>query len=145
MSTKVKFEFYNTLLERNEVETIYAKLVDEKQMYYQLENIPFFVQGFSFGDIVKVEQCDDFLKVLHLVKESGNGTLNIIFLDPKNEIYKKGILGNIEELGCGYEGIENVVKGYYTVNIPENKNYENLISLLEKEKNNIDFREAWLG
>lgn len=145
MSIKIKFEFYNTFLEKNEVETMWAKLVDDKQLYYQLENIPFFVQGFSFGDIVKVEESEDFPKVLHLVKESGNGTLNIIFLDPENEVYKKEILAKIEGLGCGYSGIENIVKGYYSVNIPENKNYEKIVELLENEENKIDFREAWLG
>ncbi|WP_256014211.1 DUF4265 domain-containing protein [Desertivirga xinjiangensis] len=94
-------------------------MVDENEGYYKLDNIPFFVTGFAMEDIVKAIKVDDgFPKVTELVKESGNSTINIIFLS-NEEPYKSEILISLTDMGTEYEGMETVVSGYYSLNIPK--------------------------
>ena len=143
---RVRFEFYNDILDRDEVETMHADLVDEKEGFYKLDNIPFFVTGFASDDIVKAEKVDDGLpKVTELIEESGNSTINIIFMDKDNEEYKKQILRELNELGGEYEGMEGVVRGYYSLNIPKDKDYKSIYDFLTKESEKLDFREACIG
>lgn len=143
---RVRFEFYNDILDRDEVETMHADLVDEKEGFYKLDNIPFFVKGFAADDIVKAEKVDDGLpKVTELIEESGNSTINVIFLDKDDEEYKKRILKELNGLGGEYEGMEGVIKGYYSFNIPKDKDYKTIYDFLTKENKKLDFREACIG
>jgi hypothetical protein len=143
---RVRFEFYNDILDRHEVETMWADVVDEAKGLYKLDNIPFFVTGFASDDIVKAINVDDGLpKVTEVVEESGNSTVNIIFLLKENEEYKKGILTKLNELGAEYEGMEGIVKGYYSLNIPKDKDYKLIYDFLTKERDKLDFREACIG
>jgi hypothetical protein len=143
---RVRFEFYNHILDRDEVETMYADLVDEKEGFYKLDNIPFFVTGFAADDIVKAEKVDDGLpKVIELIEESGNSTINIFFLDKDNDEYSKKILKELNGLGGEYEGMEGVIKGYYSLNIPKDKDYKTIYNFLTKENGKLDFREACIG
>ncbi len=122
---KVRFEFYNDILDRDEVESMHADLVDEEKGLYKLNNIPFFVKGYAADDIVKAEMVDDGLpKVTELIEESGNSTINIIFFEQDKEDYKKRILKELNELGGEYEGMEGMIKGYYSLNIPKDKDYK---------------------
>lgn len=143
---RVRFEFYNDILARDEVETMWAESIDEEKGFFKLDNIPFFVTGFAAGDIVKAIKMDDgLLKVTELIEASGNSTINIIFLDKENEEDKTGILKELNELGAEYEGMEGVIKGYYSLNIPKDKDYKIIYHFLEKESEKLDFREACIG
>jgi len=143
---RLRFEFYNDILDRDEVETMWADTVDEDKGYYKLDNIPFFVTGYAADDIVKAINVDDGLpKVIELIEESGNSTINIIFLDKENEEYKSRILKELNGLGVEYEGMEGIVKGYYSLNVPKDKDYKIVYDFLKKENEKLDFREACIG
>ena len=143
---RVRFEFFNEVLERDEVETMYAELVDEVNGYYKLDNIPFFVKGFAADDIVKAEKVDDGLPlVTALIEKSGNSTVNIMFLEEDNDAYRTAILQKLKDLGVEYEGMENVIDGYYTLHVPKDKDYHAVIDFLNGELEQLEFREACNG
>jgi len=145
MRAKIRFEFYNQVLEREEVETMWAEVLDDCQGFYKLDNIPFFVTSFATEDIVKAIKVDDgFPKVTGLVKESGNSTINIIFLN-NDEQYKSIILKRLTNLGAEYEGMESLASGYYSLNIPKNVDYRAIYEFLSSENENLDFREACIA
>ena len=140
---KVSFRFYNDVLDRDEVETLWTDVVDKEKGLYRLNNIPFFVKSFASEDIVHAELINDELVVTGLVEASGNSTINIIFFN--NEI-KEGLLNRILELGADYEGMESVIKGYYSLHIPKDVDYQPIKALLleMEEKEELSFREACL-
>jgi hypothetical protein len=49
---KILFRLYSTILEEMTVETMWAKVVDEDQGLYGLDNIPFYLPVIASGDIV---------------------------------------------------------------------------------------------
>ena len=142
---KVKFAFYNSLLERDEVETMWADIVDEKEGHFKLKNIPFFVTGYAADDVVRTfRNVDEIPLVTGLVEESGNSTIHIIFLVEDDE-YKKSVLQRLSEFGAEYEGLEGMIIGYYALNIPKSIDYHAIVDLLKKESDHLDFREACIG
>jgi hypothetical protein len=145
MKAKVRFEFYNDVLDRQEVETMWADIVDEAKGIYKLDNIPFFVTSFACGDIVKAKKIDDgFPTVIKLVEESGNSTINITFLS-NEQPNKSDILKNLNDLGVDYEGMESLLPGYYSLNIPQRVNYLAVREFLSSKEDVLDFREACIG
>ena len=146
MITKIRFEFYNEILEREDVETLWAESVDEEKGYYKLANIPFFVKGFAASDIVKAHKVDKGLpKVIELVEASGNSTINVIFFDNQDKEYPEKILKSLQRLGAEYEEIGEMITGYYTLNIPADKPYRAIHNFLMQESDKLDFREACMG
>ena len=141
--SKVKFLFYNEVLERDEVESLWANIIDGEKGFYRLDNIPFFVKNYASDDIVHAELIDDELVVTGLIEGSGNSTINIIFFNDK---IKDDLLKRISELGAEYEGLEKVIKGYYTVNVPKSVDYMPIYTLLKEleDKEELSFREASL-
>jgi hypothetical protein len=143
--SKIMFEFYNDLLERYEVETLHANQVDGCNYQYKIDNIPFFVQGYSYGDVVEVEASEnDIPKVIGLVTESGNSTVNIIFFN-KNTNEQDIILNEIVSMGLSYEGLQGVLPGYFSVNVPKYVDYEEVRHFLRSKHMDLDFREACLA
>jgi hypothetical protein len=140
---KITFEFFNEILERDEVETMQAKAMDEQKGTFQLAEIPFFVKGFALEDIVLAVEEKGLLKVKELVQESGNSTINVILLKGRN---KGRILHELSGLGCTWKGMEQVVPGYYAVNVPGDAGYKPVLQFLKTERKEgiLDFREACL-
>ena len=146
MRTKVRFEFYNEVLDRDEVETIWATVIDQDKGFYKLDNIPFFVKSFAADDIVKAERVDKgFPKVVSLIKKSGNSTINIIFLDKDNKEFKKKILKRLNDLGVEYQGLESLINGYCSLNVTKDIDYKLVFDFLTEESGELDFREACIG
>lgn len=135
---KIKF-LYHDLEENIAVENLWAYKYGK---YYQIKNIPFFISNIAYDDIVQVEEENGELFFDELITPSGNSTIQIIIFDIlKND----SILGNIERLGCGWEGMKN--KPYYAINIPKCIDFNKVISYLE-EKNNenvLDYKVACIG
>jgi len=141
---KLTFKFWNDILDEDYVETVWAEIIDEEKGHFQIENVPFFVKSYSVGDIVFAELENDELIVKDLVEESGNSTVNIVFL--KTE-YKEKVLKELNYLGCDFEGLESILPGYYSLNISRKVNYipiHNYLSSLEKDEV-LSFREACLA
>ena len=143
MSTKLRFEFYNEILEREDVETLWAEVVDQEKGYCKLDNIAFFMKGFAAGDLVKAHQVDEgYPQVIGLVEASGNSTTDVIFFDNQDKAYLEETLKLLQALGAEYEGIGEMIIGYYTLNVPADKPYIAIRNFLMEESDKLDFREA---
>lgn len=79
------------------VEILNARLIDETIV--ELDNTPFFVEGVAIGDTLKCTKAGDngLFQYDHVVNESGNKSISIIFIDDscKENVYQK-----LKGLGC---------------------------------------------
>lgn len=141
-AVKVVFQFYNTVLDEDYVESVWANVVDKEQGTYQLNNIPFFVTSYSLGDVVLAENEGGELVVKDLVEESGNSTIQIIMMQSDA---KATIQQALEKLGCSWE--ESHLPDYFTINVPEELEYAPIKKYLQKQelKKIIGYREACLA
>ncbi|WP_426492103.1 DUF4265 domain-containing protein [Hymenobacter sp. 102] len=141
-SVKVVFHFFNTVLDEDYVESLWAEVVDQNQGLYRLDNVPFFVTSYSLGDIVLAEMEEGQLVVKGLEEESGNTTLQIMLLqaDMRSKVQQA-----LEKLGCDWE--ESHLPGYFSVNVPKTVGYAPIKRYLKQaEKQSIvSFREACLA
>ena len=138
---KIQFRFYNEILERNEVEPMWAKAVDEEKGIYQLRNIPYFVKGFAADDTVEAREEDGMLTVTRLLEPSGNSTLNIVILRGRE---KDRVMQELKNLGGEWEEREKPVNGFYAVNVPKQVPFRPIKDLLTRERRLgiLDYREA---
>lgn len=138
---KLIFRFFNTVLDKDYVESVWAQTVDEEQGVYQLDNIPFFVTSYALGDIVLAEDEDGELVVKGLVEESGNTTLQIIAMQADVVDIQQAL----QELGCSWE--ESHLADYFSVNVPSVARYAPIKKYLRKAEKQglLSFREACLA
>lgn len=87
-------------LPTNSSETLWAEQVGEN--LFRLLNIPFFAFGYAEGDIIRSEHQQGWNQVVGLEKDSGNGTLRLIFAQDENRDIQE-ILDELESVGCTYE------------------------------------------
>ncbi|MCR5890052.1 DUF4265 domain-containing protein [Hymenobacter sp. J193] len=140
-AVKVIFRFFNTVLDEDYVESMWAQIVNQEQGLYQLDNIPFFVTGYALGDVVLVEEEEGELVVKDLVVESGNTTLHIIAMQAD---VAGSIQQALEKLGCSWEGSH--LPGYFSVNVPQTVKYAPIKRYLKQAEKQgaLGFREACL-
>ena len=81
-------------------ETLWAEQVGEN--LFRLLNIPFIAFGYAENDIVRCEQNQDWYQVVELEKDSGNGTLRLIFTQYDGKDVQR-ILNELASVGCTYE------------------------------------------
>lgn len=114
----------------------------KKGDFYEMDNIPFFINNIAYGDLVSVEIDDNELYFDSLIKESGNSTIQlVIFTDlNQNEIGLK-----FEKMNCSWEGSH--LPNYISINIPKNENYVNIKSFLDEglDKGLWDYKEACIS
>lgn len=139
---KVYFEFYNDVLEEDYVESLWVTVINLEQGYYKLDNIPFFVTGYSSGDIVYAETENDRLIVKELIEESGNTTLQIMCFQ---EDQVQAIRDKLKTMGCKSEGSH--LPGYFSTEVPVYKAYRKVKEYLTEleEREVLSFREACLA
>jgi len=94
---KIIFEYYN-LENEYALESAWAEKIGDN---YKLNNVLFYASGYSWGDIVEVEERSGELFVTGLVKESGHTTLRIIFYE---ENIIKPTMDQLEQMQCSWEG-----------------------------------------
>lgn len=141
-SVKVVFRFFNTVLDEDYAESLWAQVVDQEQGLYRLDNVPFFVTSYALGDIVLAEMEEGQLIVKGLEEESGNTTLQIMMMqaDMKSDVQQA-----LEKLGCDWE--ESHLPGYFSVNVPQIVKYAPIKRYLKqvKKQSVVIFREACLA
>jgi hypothetical protein len=80
------------------------------------------------GDLISVSKIEDqYYQIDDVIEKSKNSTIWVTI-----NIEKKGkdILNIIHQMGCGYEG--GVLFGYFTINVPSEVNFDNVMNILEK-------------
>ena len=102
---------------------------------FRLKNIPFFLEGVSFDDIVSVVREGEHLhRISKVVNPSSNSTLWISIQDSKNGL---PLLDALTALGCGVEG--GVLEDYYAINVPGAVRLQNVLDLIDPA-----LRKEWL-
>lgn len=106
-----------------EVESLWAVPV---AIGYRLDNIPFFVRGLAWGDVVSVEaEPDGGLRYKELVATSGHSTVRVLLSFPGDTQRVRDELG---ALGCSSERWRN---NLIAVDVPPNVAYESVRSYLD--------------
>jgi len=140
---KILFRFYSDLLEREMVETVWAKVLNEKSGFYQIDNIPFYIPNIASDDIVhaKFDKEENYLVFQEPVEYSGNSLIRVLVRE-QTEINK--LRDYFKNLDCTSE--RNGEK-YFAMEIPKNVNYTQIKKELEKLEANgkIEYAEAVLS
>ncbi|MFM2591266.1 DUF4265 domain-containing protein [Vibrio sp. TBV020] len=109
---------------------------------FKLDNIPFYVKGVSFGDIVSAERVEGYLCMKELLESSGHSTVRLWFsseqeVQPVREVLKS--------MGCSSEVSDQ--PRLVAVDIPPTVSYENIRSYLDEGESSgkWDYEEACLG
>jgi hypothetical protein len=139
---KVYFDFFNTVLDEDYTESLWAIIIDEKKGYYALDNIPFFVESYSYKDVVYAVPDAGRLLVQDLIEESGHSTLQIISFKPD---HKSEVQQHLESLGCSWEGSH--LPNYFSVDAPAQIEYGPIKAYLtsQEEQEILAYREACLA
>jgi hypothetical protein len=88
-------------------ERLWAKRISQNQ--YQIENIPFYVKGLSFGDIVEAKEIsEDVYEFIRIQKHSGHTTFRIFVSEDVSDKERvlQNILKDLNSLGAQTEGME---------------------------------------
>lgn len=102
---------------------------------YRLDNIPFFAYGISADDIVQASpEADGVLKVIQVVKPSGNRTLRIGF---KHKVTKaEPLLIRLTEMGVGWEGAFSKL---FALSVPPETSLQKVVDLLNQSGEHWEF------
>lgn len=137
---KIKFFYWHEGEEAERIESMWAIHIGEN---YKIENIPFYVQEYALGDIIKVNEKDGQLYAEELVEESGHSTVQIVFLD-------ENIIGEtrdeLKSFGCSSEISDKTF--LIALDIPPEISYHGVIRpYLEKGCNTglWDYQEACIA
>lgn len=106
---------------------------------YSIDNIPFFVRGISFGDIVSVRKKEEELFFKEVVKFSDHSVLRAIVFD---ETRIEGLRNKMVKMGCEFEGSH--IEGLTAFDVPPNVNFDKVVSFLQKgeDKGYWEYEEA---
>ena len=137
--TKVAFELEKNENGTKEVETLWAVPTDGG---YRIDNIPFYVRGVAWGDIVSAMRDDGGqLNYVNLVTPSGHSTVRLWFAHASDV---QAVRGALRALGCDSElDLERLV----AVDIPPEIRYSEITAFLEeKEKLGVlEYEEGCIG
>lgn len=141
---KILFRLYSDILEEMTVETMWAKVVNEEQGLYVLDNIPFYLPVIAAGDIVFAEYDSDeqMLTYRETREYSGNSTIHVILMSDTADVKSIGKL--FEEFGCNWEGLSDK---YFAMEVPASVDYNLVKARLDElsEPEIIGYSESCLG
>jgi Domain of unknown function (DUF4265) len=93
---------------------------------FRVKNIPFFIDGLSFDDLISVKRrSDESYDIAGIIERSRNST---VWLYLKKESGGRCVLDEVKGLGCGVEG--GAVADYFAINVPETVNFKTVQFLL---------------
>ena len=125
-------------------ERLWAKRLEDHT--YEIDNIPFFVQGISSGDIITAEEKDGALFFEEVKKHSGNSTLRVSIFgddDIKQKLVRE-LRNMLSNLGCETE--VSHTPNLLSVEVPITTSLKVVIDYLKKgaEEGKWDYEEATL-
>ena len=125
---KVFFEWKDDDTLRSE--SLWAEGLDVD--HFRLDNVPFFVYGVSYNDIVTTIIKEDNFFFKDVSERGGHSTLRVFFLSQDSN-HQQELIENINTLGGT---IERASASHIAIDIPKNVKIEPIIDLLimgEKE------------
>lgn len=106
---------------------------------YSIDNIPFFVRGISWGDIVSAEPKQGELRFKQLERQSGHSVLRIIVYDV-SEV--EDLRKDLQHLECDTE--KSHVPGLIAVDVPSTVSLDEVIEFLKEgeKQDRWDYEEG---
>lgn len=93
---------------------------------FRLENVPFFVVGVAYGDVVRARDVDGSLWFDgEVVNESGHGTIRVMLQDRSKEDSIKEFVRN-----CGCTMEQSHIPGYFAIDVPPSARAKELVEFL---------------
>lgn len=124
MKQYVKILFPHDAFGHNSYESMWAYIDNGR---YKIDNIPFYVKNFSWGDIVTVQEIEGELYIHQLVEESGHSTVSVLL--PTAMMVDK-VRAWFKRMGCDTE-LSNM-KNLIAVDIPASIDYTPIKHKLEE-------------
>ncbi|MBD3581548.1 DUF4265 domain-containing protein [Flavobacterium selenitireducens] len=126
---KILVRYFSDVLGEEVVETLWAKIIDQKSGLYKIDNIPFYGPEFSSGDVVHAEfdASEDRLTFKKVIERSGNSTIQIIITGQNIEASK--IREEFGLMGCENEGIQD---NYFVMEVPFEVEYKEIFGKLSE-------------
>ena len=141
---EILFRSYNTILEQEVAETIWADLIQEELGYYKLRSIPLYTLQIASEDVVRAEWDDDevMLTYRETITPSGNSTVWVVVVDDDTDIEE--LRTAFYELGCFTEALSN---RYFAMEVKAATNYLQIKDKLNtfKAQKVIDYAEPCLS
>lgn len=106
---------------------------------YSIDNVPFFVRGVSWKDVVAVNQKGDELHFKRVVRPSGHSVLRIIVFD-KSKVDE--VHTTLQQMGCDTE--QSHIPGLLSVDCPPSIAIEPVLEFLTRGERdgNWEYEEA---
>lgn len=125
-------------------ETVWAEPIG--QNLFRIDNVPFYVFGISFNDLVEGKKDGNLFQFKKKVSSKGHSTYRILIENVDNVKWER-FWKPLKEIGCSFEGAKIGTIQLLAVDIPPNVKIGKAFKLLEKgEAAGIwDFEEACVG
>jgi hypothetical protein len=106
---------------------------------YSIDNVPFFVQGISWKDIVSVKREEDGLHFKEIVEPSGHSVLRVMVFD---ESMVADVRQTLQQKGCDTE--LSHIPGLFSVDCPPTIALNDVLEFLAtgEEDGRWDYEEA---
>lgn len=110
------------------IESVWAERKGEN--IYKIKNIPFYSKEVCLDDEVNTSKGSDGEAVfVDVISDEGNSTVRIIFFGD-DEGLSGMVMTEISDMGCSWEGMG---KEFYSVNVPENVDFDDVAEYLERK------------
>jgi Domain of unknown function (DUF4265) len=141
---KVIFDLEPSPLHGHSTESVWASLAGTD--LFCVENIPFYIYGIGFKDIVSAEPLNaDMYKFTSVSSRSGHSTYRVFLLEDTARDEYESLQKRITEMGCH---IEKGTPYISAIDIPVEVDASLVYDFLEKivtANNDIEFEEAHCG
>jgi hypothetical protein len=105
---------------------------------YVLDNSPFYAFGISFGDVFSAMQKDGDLAFSDVISRGGHSTYRIKLPVGREHAYFLEHWGELEQLGCTFEGSSANAERLYAIDVPPGVDVFKVYQVLEaKEQQGI--------
>ena len=106
---------------------------------FSIDNIPFFVRGVSWGDVVSAESKQDEWHFKQVVRPSSHSVVRIIVYEESDV---ETIRDELRGLGCDTE--KSHIPGLIAVDIPPTTSYDEVVEILTRvaSRELLDYEEA---
>ncbi|MBC7881547.1 MAG: DUF4265 domain-containing protein [Anaerolineae bacterium] len=125
-SSESKYEKLVFVVEENDgsstCESVWVRAVGDS--LYCVDNIPFFVDDVSIGDVISAEVVDNVNYFKEIVERSGSSIVRVMVND---ELYVEEAINKLQEFGCH---TERMLPKVFALEVPAELSFENIIDYL---------------